>query len=145
LALPTLQGRAQSDMATAPEQLIRIFGLRPSVHAHEELAKAIIPVSGETGEQYTQRLMEKGNQLQQEEGIPYKQQLSQGFTVSGNQSAPSNQPASTSNQSAKNESDLEGKMPPPGTKWMITPDNFKVPVHKTRLQEARSMGYKDVP
>jgi hypothetical protein len=81
LGLPTLKARADSDLATAPEQLIRIYGLRPGKNTTQELSKIIEPAEGETGDQYTQRLMEKIGQMQQEEGAPYKQQLGQGFDL----------------------------------------------------------------
>lgn len=38
----------------------------------------------------------------------------------------------------------EGKLPPPGTRWMIRPDGVQVTVHEERMDEARKLNYKDV-
>lgn len=85
--IPTIKARLESDLGSAPEQLIRIYGLKPGKYTHAELAKVIEPVHGETADQYTQRVMQKLTQLQQEEGAPYKEQLQKGFDVSSDATA----------------------------------------------------------
>lgn len=165
LALPTLKARAESDIATAPEQLIRIYGLRPGKNTTQELSKIIEPGDGETGDQYTQRLMEKISQMQDEEGAPYKQQLNSGFDVTNSNGTPAqvsnvqtqesnvNTNANVSskmwptNKAAINADDpaIEGHMPPPGTRWMVRPDGKQVPVHESRLNEAKNTWfYRDI-
>ena len=42
----------------------------------------------------------------------------------------------------KNEADTQGKMAPEGTVWMISPNNYRKPVHKDNIQYALSKGWK---
>jgi len=47
-------------------------------------------------------------------------------------------------QNARNESQLEGQVPPPGTVWMMTPEGDKVPVHKSKINEAKNRKLKEI-
>jgi len=48
------------------------------------------------------------------------------------------------NKDAINEKEVEGKVPPKNTKWMIRPDGMKVPVHKSNVARAKQLNYRDV-
>lgn len=77
--LPTQYAAFKSLIQSAPESLVKAYGLRPTNETIGRMQKIIEPLIGETSDQYKQRLLNQLESLKKEQvGISQKQ-LSHGF------------------------------------------------------------------
>lgn len=65
--LPSVYAAGQGDLATAPEGLLRAYGLRVSHEALELMKSKIKPYPGESGQQYGQRILNTLQELKQQQ------------------------------------------------------------------------------
>lgn len=140
--LPTQYAKFNSLIQSAPESLVKSYGLRPTNETIERMQKVIEPYFGETPDQYKQRILKQLQSLKEEQGGVSKKTISQGFNL--NENSPSskvstvNKKSWPANKEAVNENQLEGQALPAGTIWMIRPDGMKVPVHKSQESVAKN-------
>lgn len=88
--LPTQYAQFNSLLQSAPEALVKSYGLRPTNETIDRMQKVIEPYMGETKEQYKARILNQLEALRTEQIGVSQQQLSQGFNLGGGQqSAPS--------------------------------------------------------
>lgn len=89
--LPTKYAKFQSDLAAAPEALVKSYGLNPTNETIERMARVIEPYNGETGEQYKARILGTLENIRQEQIGVGEQQLAQGISIPKEQVQPANQ------------------------------------------------------
>lgn len=150
--LPTQHAEFQSLLETAPESLLKTYGLKVSEYALTAMKESIKPKFGETGIQYEQRILNQLQRLKDEQVGTSNEVLSRGFTVEkGNKQAAKSASQESSadgtwpiDKMATNEKEVEGRAAPKGTEWMIRPDGVKVIVHKSRVDEAKKLKYREV-
>jgi hypothetical protein len=86
-SLPTQYAKFHSLLQSAPEALVKSYGLRPTNETIERMQKVIEPYFGETKEQYKSRILDQLRAIREEQIAVSKKQLSQGFDLS-NQNSP---------------------------------------------------------
>lgn len=93
--LASQYAKAKATMKTAPEALVKAYGLNPTNETLDRLESAVEPMWGESPETYKQRILQTIYELKTEQEAPSKEALQQGFS-----SAPSNatSPQQTSQQ-----------------------------------------------
>jgi len=80
--LPTQYAKLQSTLQSAPEALVKAYGLRPTNETIERMQKVIEPYPGETGTQYQQRILDELQSIYNEQISVSQNQIAQGFNVS---------------------------------------------------------------
>lgn len=83
--LPGKYARFQSTLQSAPEALVKAYGLRPTNETIERMQKVIEPYLGETKDQYKSRIKDQLKQIHDEQIMISSEQLSQGFPTSEKQ------------------------------------------------------------
>ena len=79
--LPTGYAKFQSDLKAAPEALVKSYGLNPTNETIERMAQVIEPYAGETGPQYSQRILDTLDHIKQEQESIGLSQLYGGIKV----------------------------------------------------------------
>lgn len=82
--LPTKYAEFQSLLQSAPEALVKSYGLRPTNETIERMQKVIEPYVGETKEQYKNRIVNQLESLRREQVGVSQQQLGAGFPINDN-------------------------------------------------------------
>lgn len=79
--LPSQYAKFKSLIQSAPEALVKAYGLRPTNETIERMQKVIEPYYGETKDDYKLRILNTLQSIKDEQIGVSKEQLSQGFTV----------------------------------------------------------------
>lgn len=94
--LPTQYAQFNSLLQSAPEALVKSYGLRPTNETIDRMQKVIEPYMGETKDQYKARILSQLEALRTEQIGVSQQQLSQGFNLGGGQQPAPVSPVNTS-------------------------------------------------
>jgi hypothetical protein len=81
--LPSKYAAAKAETETAPEALLKAYGLRATNESLDRLQRAIEPMYGENTEGYKTRIKNLLEHIRTEQEEPTKQALAQGYNVSG--------------------------------------------------------------
>ena len=81
--LPTQYAEYKSLIQSAPEALVKSYGLRPTNETIDRMQKVIEPIFGETKEQYKDRIIKQLESIKNEQIAISSKQLSHGFNVEG--------------------------------------------------------------
>lgn len=143
-------GEARATTNTAPEALVKAFGLNPTHYALSELKEVIEPYFGDTQESYSGRIMDTLHQLRDEQAKESQKALLYGYQLPGQpaQSLASNQSVQTSAPSQSGSISFaqgtnpssqisEGQAAPKGYIYMFDKNNNPVLVHKSKIEEAK--------
>jgi len=167
---PSQYTDAKMAALTTVESYLKSIGVPVTVDIQDKLNGMIEPTLGEGPTGYTNRIQRETNRIINDFVVQAKQQLNQGYSTATqpSQNAPQTQTSTTTTtppQAVSNPSNVvsntgvwpSGKDPinvndpaivgqasPPGTKWMVRPDGVQVPVHKSRMAEARKLNYRGI-
>lgn len=83
--LPGQYARYQSLLKSAPESLVKSYGLNPTNKAIHRMEQVIEPYLGETAKQYKSRMLDQLNSIKEEQIGIAKKELSGGFNVGADQ------------------------------------------------------------
>jgi hypothetical protein len=82
--LPAQYAKFNSILQSAPEALVKSYGLRPTDETIKRMQKVIEPYSGETKEQYKTRMLDQLESLRNEQIAVSEENLGGGFELGGN-------------------------------------------------------------
>ncbi len=82
--LPAQYAKYQSILKAAPEALVKSYGLRPTNETIHRMQQIIEPYTGETKEQYKERILDQLKAIQEEQVAIPSRQLERGFELSKN-------------------------------------------------------------
>ncbi len=116
---PNKEADYESRIATITDSLIGALGLPKTNESIDLTKKMVMRGNGESDKAYQKRLNNLSKDIQNRRTLASKS-LKSGLSVSSN------------------EDNVEGEEAPPGTVWMIRPDNVKVPVHEDNVNHAIS-------
>lgn len=94
--LASQYAEAEATVKTAPEALVKAYGLRPTNETLSRLEKAVVPIWGESADTYKDRMFRTLEQLRTEQGAPSKEALQSGFSSAP--ISPISQPQSAQNE-----------------------------------------------
>lgn len=141
--LSSKYAKAKATTLTAPESLVKAYGLNATNETLERLEKVIEPQWGESKESYKNRIMQQLAEIKNEQVEQSKQMLGGGINLTPQanqlpaQPTQLNSAAWPSKKSPINADELEGQMPPKETVWMVRPDGKQVPVHLSNVDTAK--------
>lgn len=142
-------GKLTAHKNTLIDTLVKAYGLNQSDKAYEMTAHIVDPIPGEPADGYKSRVLDQMNDL----ATRYRQNqdllsggLSTQIPLAANQPGFNPQVSQQLGTTSKNKSSsyAEGKEPPNDSVWMTRPDGQIVPVHKSRVEEAKKYKFKEV-
>jgi len=149
--LPTQYARARALIASAPEALVKAYGLRPTNETIERMQNVIEPSYGETGEQYSERIKNTLNKLYSEQIGISENQLASGFKLNEkhkNENVQENVKMKCSKSkpipNGVPESKVQGMLPPKGTVWMQDINGNRWHVAESKIEEAKNLKMADL-
>ncbi len=145
--LPSKYAKAMATTKTAPEALVKAYGINPTNETLSRLQETIEPLMGENKEGYTRRIQQVLSEMKSEQESLSQKALSSGFNVTPGQET---QPAQGDNlpsdfrmkSAAINNSSNEGQEPPPGTIWMEDKNGKQWAIHEGNVAKAEK-GFTD--
>jgi len=117
--LPTQHAKFQSLLKSAPESLLKAYGLNVSDETIKRMQDVIEPQRGETGNQYKARILDQINSIYRDQVGESQKQISQGFDLSNQ--APASQQAAPAPVSEPTEDDINFT----AKKYNMTPAQVK--------------------
>lgn len=128
--LPSKYAKAKSTTLTAPEALIKAYGLNATNETLERLQKAIEPLLGENKEGYKERVKNTLEEIRQEQAGLSQQSLSGGFSIPSSQKTENatqtpaiQQPQSNINESDKYQGQMRVQVLKPDGTIIVLPEN----------------------